>query len=67
VVRVLINETCGDQWPVDGLSDPSLRGLAFYRTGSLEQPRLGRSAALRQAIGAAFCGPASRLPGHGCM
>ena len=25
--------------PVDGQSDPSLRGLAFYRTGSLEQSR----------------------------
>lgn len=25
--------------PVDGQLDPSLRGLAFYRTGSLEQSR----------------------------
>jgi len=25
--------------PVDGPSDPSLRGLAFYRTGSLEESR----------------------------
>ena len=25
--------------PVDGPSDPSLRGLAFYRTGSLERSR----------------------------
>jgi uncharacterized protein YciI len=25
--------------PVDGPPDPSLRGLAFYRTGSLEQSR----------------------------
>jgi uncharacterized protein YciI len=25
--------------PVDGQSDPSLRGLAFYRTGSLERSR----------------------------
>jgi uncharacterized protein len=26
--------------PVDGQPDPSLRGLAFYRTGSLERSRL---------------------------
>jgi uncharacterized protein len=25
--------------PLDGQHDPSLRGLAFYRTGSLEQSR----------------------------
>jgi hypothetical protein len=25
--------------PVDGQPDPSLRGLTFYRTGSLEQSR----------------------------
>ncbi len=25
--------------PVDGPADPSLRGLTFYRTGSLEQSR----------------------------
>ncbi|HEX4092300.1 MAG TPA: YciI family protein [Trebonia sp.] len=50
--------------PVDGATDPSLRGLAFYRTGSLEQSRVlaeddpaVRAGRLTVEIMTWYCGP----------